>query len=823
MAEEPRLLKLVTEAFVDRVPIDWTAVRSRARRSSDHALVETLSLLDALRTAARSAQRRRHTASRTVLPACLVIALAVLQILCSVFIMAIAFVNGATVTSRTPQAVLAVAFVAASLLLAAATSRDPRALFLLAAFACSGSAFVRSCVSGLPDIWSASTNPVIYGLCPEALAPACLWQFARDFPRVARFASFDVLARRATAVAWLLGLSLLGVNLLPAWQVFDQARVAYFLRDHPSQLFAYLSTLALIPPVGVLLVRSRRAPLSERRKVSRFAAAFAMGMAPFLMFTVARMVWPAIDEWFRNAGPNRVWLERLILASLAATPILCTAAVVADRPFELQARLHRSARQALARFLHALDWRLSRHPRGYEEHLAQTLERIRMARGTREIMSVLERALRKGLRVAAVRHLVPDAHAFADPARRDASLSMDSMLVALLRDTAGPIDVSRESEIYSLLPRQDRDWVAEHEACLVSAVSLRDGTVTAIIIVGSRRDGLPCDRRDRWLVATMTTAAAAAWDTECGTSVPDTPPDEAAFECPSCGVVADSMLLPCTCEAPPTLASLPRQLAGQYVVERRLGTGGMGVVYLARDTALDRLVALKTLPTLGPGAVARLHDEARAMAALNHESLATIYGLTEWRRTPVLIVEYLPGGTLADRIATGPLSPAAAVTLGLAVARALASMHARGVLHRDLKPSNIAFTATGAPKLLDFGLATVIDEAAHPSLAGTAAYLPPEAFAGTPATAAFDLWALAVVILEAITGRSPIIAFDRATPFRRAAAVDASALYEPLRRLHDPVCTFFERALAPEPRRRFRSATDLQSALEATLNSSTAA
>src|SRR5258707_13213131 len=132
----------------------------------------------------------------------------------------------------------------------------------------------------------------------------------------------------------------------------------------------------------------------------------------------------------------------------------------------------------------------------------------------------------------------------------------------------------------------------------------------------------------------------------------------------------------------------------------------MGVVYLAHDTALDRDVALKTLRNLRPHRVERLRDEARAMAALNHESLATLYGLEIWRGTPVLVVEYFPKGTLADRLSHGPLAPEDAIALGLQLARALAYMHARAVEHRDLKPSNIAFTPAGRVKLLDFGLAT---------------------------------------------------------------------------------------------------------------------
>lgn len=260
------------------------------------------------------------------------------------------------------------------------------------------------------------------------------------------------------------------------------------------------------------------------------------------------------------------------------------------------------------------------------------------------------------------------------------------------------------------------------------------------------------------------------------------------------------------------LAALPARLADKFVLERRLGAGGMGIVYLARDISLDRDVALKTLPHLAAGAVARLRDEARAMATLNHQSLAVIYGLEEWRRTPVLVVEYLPNGTLAQRLTRGPFTPAEMIPLGIALARALIYMHARGVLHRDLKPSNIGFTAAGTPKLLDFGLAVLTEPAfgedtadttlSHPVRAGTSAYLPPEAFAGAPATATFDLWALSLVLREAITGVNPL-----------AEAHGGSATH--LVTASPALSRFFDRTLDPDPERRPRTAADLLAALDA--------
>ncbi len=247
-------------------------------------------------------------------------------------------------------------------------------------------------------------------------------------------------------------------------------------------------------------------------------------------------------------------------------------------------------------------------------------------------------------------------------------------------------------------------------------------------------------------------------------------------------------------------------------------------MYLARDTTLDRDVALKTLPDLRDGTVARLRDEARAMAVLNHGSLATIYGLELWRRTPVLVVEYLAGGTLARRLERGPMSPAAVLAMGIQLAQALAYMHARGVLHRDLKPSNIAFTAAGAPKLLDFGLATIMEPSpvelpsrsgigdARP--AGTHGYLPPESYRGAPPEPAVDLWALSVVLLEAMAGRNLLetAAGDRA--IRRALQIHLASASACRRDRLALLTAFFERALAVRADVRFHSSIEMQSALE---------
>jgi serine/threonine protein kinase len=372
----------------------------------------------------------------------------------------------------------------------------------------------------------------------------------------------------------------------------------------------------------------------------------------------------------------------------------------------------------------------------------------------------------------------------------------------VLRDSTRPLELTRS--IQRLFPSADNEWIAAHHVRVAVAVKREDGGVDAIVTLGSRHDGRAYDRRDVSFMAGLASAAAGAWDRELGRTstirgVQDRE-EESAYECPRCGWVAASSPVPCGCRQGATLAGLPHRLAGKFLVERRLGTGGMGVVYLARDVALDRDVALKTLPEVRDGAAARLSREARAMAALNHDGLATLYGLERWRRTPVLVAEYFPEGTLADRLTRGPIAIHTALALGCRLADALVYMHARGVLHRDLKPSNIALTATGSPKLLDFGLATMIEDTGDYPAAGTPAYLPPEAFNGAVPDASFDVWALAVVLFESMAGRRP---------FSTGAASSRPVEWTP----SPDLTRFFDRALSPSIERRFRTAADLRDAL----------
>ena len=242
---------------------------------------------------------------------------------------------------------------------------------------------------------------------------------------------------------------------------------------------------------------------------------------------------------------------------------------------------------------------------------------------------------------------------------------------------------------------------------------------------------------------------------------PDVRPLEAppAQECPVCRcVVSAGTPLECECGVEYQKTEVPKLLAGTFRLERRLGVGGMGAVYLARDLQLARDVAIKTLGKESGDQPKRLKSEARTMATITHPAAAQIYGIEFWRGRPFLIFEFLPGGTLEDRLRDGPIPPLEAVAATVRLAAALATVHDKGLLHGDIKPSNIGFTSSGSPKLLDFGLARETDDAA--TAGGTLRYLSPEVLSGRLADESDDVWSLCVVLYEMVTGRHPFAAPD---------------------------------------------------------------
>ncbi len=278
----------------------------------------------------------------------------------------------------------------------------------------------------------------------------------------------------------------------------------------------------------------------------------------------------------------------------------------------------------------------------------------------------------------------------------------------------------------------------------------------------------------------------------------------------------------------------PGTSLGPYQIQSPLGAGGMGEVYNATDTRLDRTVAIKVLPehvAADPDLKQRFEREARTVAALNHPHICTLFDIGREGETDFLVMEYLDGETLAQRLEHGALPLDQALQIAIQIADALDKAHRQGIVHRDLKPGNIMLTTAGA-KLLDFGLAklrnpgprggdafsdaTTLDEpqTARGTLMGTLPYMAPEQVEGKETDARTDLFAFGAVVHEMVTGRRAFSADTQAGLIGAILERDTSPL-SAVQPLASPALdTAIQRCLRKDPEERWQDARDLVFELE---------
>ncbi|MEO6244426.1 MAG: serine/threonine-protein kinase [Opitutaceae bacterium] len=306
----------------------------------------------------------------------------------------------------------------------------------------------------------------------------------------------------------------------------------------------------------------------------------------------------------------------------------------------------------------------------------------------------------------------------------------------------------------------------------------------------------------------------------CATCESPLPSVTAGDLCPRCALTHALSLGETAATAPPSAAKDHRPVIAGYEPHYELGRGGMGVVWLARDTRLDRLVALKVIaagadPRLGP----RLLREGRAIAQLRHPHIVSVYALEQTEAATFLAMDFFEGGDLQARLHAQPLAPRAAGALVRKLADALAHAHASGVIHRDLKPSNILLDAADEPHLADFGLAAALEGAgdltAPGTVAGTPGFLAPELLAGADrASPLSDVYGLGAVLYACVTGRAPFVGDSAAAIL--AQLVDREP---PSPRLLNPAVprdleTLCLKCLEKNPVRRYASAADLRDDLD---------
>ena len=702
------------------------------------------------------------------------------------------------------------------------------------------------------------------------------WLFVTHFPRAEPGGLVQSTAARLARIATAVALALLVAN---AWIVlvgrsdeWTLSRIAAGVdrRSRDSSYWSVVFPLIMLA-LPFALLKLRLGYIEARGRVRTFLAGLAVGFGPvavlsaagsssamaasFLrrpdVFPVATLLvflglWtiPITTGWAvatRKVLPLRVIVGRTLQYSLART----TLAVSIVIPLSIAVWLAYSNREravgaflaegggawaalagvslALASFreriLRRLDMLFARRPAEAGRLVAEFAGKARRTISSREIgralLDTIEDAF--GPRFSAL--LVPDADGkrFVPLVGESDSLPCDGAVAQLLEEDPRPMrsDCADPQELARLLPLPDRQWIEDRGWKLLLPLHGDAERLVGIVCLGPRTSDLPYSYADESTLEALSGSAAAALDVRLG---PQKRADDAVVgsECESCGRLYDHLTTACPCGGAIAGLALPRRVAGRFMLVRRVGRGGMGVVYEALDTELNRAVALKTLPEAVAVEVARLRDEARVVATLHHPNLAFVLGLEWVGALPVIVVEFLAGGTLADRLRRGPLTSSQVVALGIDLADGLVYLHRMGILHRDLKPSNVGFTATGQPKLLDFGVAVTVAASAGRGVAGTMLYMPPEALAGAPPAPAFDLWGLGVLLLESWLGHHPLA---KLSPERQVSSVEAGDVWarapEAMRAERSGLGSVLARSLAPDPRDRFVTALEMRSALAA--------
>ena len=276
-----------------------------------------------------------------------------------------------------------------------------------------------------------------------------------------------------------------------------------------------------------------------------------------------------------------------------------------------------------------------------------------------------------------------------------------------------------------------------------------------------------------------------------------------------------------------------------YEVIGLLGAGGMGEVYRARDPVLKREVAIKILPSFvsqDPDRLRRFEQEAQAAAALNHPNILAVYQFGVFQGAPYLVSELLEGHTLRHLLQHGPMPVRKAIDHGVQIAHGLAAAHEKGIVHRDLKPENLFLTKDGRVKILDFGLAKLMQpqpdsggdaptqtKGTDPGMVmGTAGYMSPEQVRGQPVDHRTDIFAFGAILYEMLAGKR---AFQRSTSAETMTAIlndDPPSISQIVQTTPPGLQRVVHRCLEKSPEQRFHSASDLAFALEALSDSGSA-
>ena len=800
-----RVLLDVADAVASSEGVDWDRAR-QAVRSDQRRVLDNLRALSRVFADAGfgSLNRSRPTAGDPIGTASVrlafgsLVAVAVLHVAAALVMIAWSWDRAMGEPFAVQRVLSLVSFLVCAVVLLIGGRLDHRARLMGAILLAVASSF-----------WASFTG--IGWILPEAFLPALMWAFAREFPRAARRTRLDDLARLAVPLSATIGVGLCIVNLPPVLEWLP-----YLGRPHIVVYWAVISLLAL-PALAAIAWRARDALDEESKRAKLLIGAVVIGVAPIPLDVVIETLWPAAR---RFGDDHRIGLGAVVYTFLLSMPFSVTWAVLAERALDIRTVVRASYRRLLTRRLLAaaiaapvvaVGWTFFSQPdrtveavmataparmsvaalgaaalaavcrrrllvrldawvfpetEGHGRLLGAAGSELMQAASVSQVGEVVAETIRRACGAPATMMTLADtADAYTGPNTVPTAaappLARTSAVAFMLESARQPIlvDPDHPASVFRLLPASDAGWIVAARAAAVAPVPGPGTQLDGVLVVGRRFDDRPLSPIAMEFVRTLgVTAGLAVARLRSALSSRSEQDAPSARECPVCGLVVQPgdgggrQGPECGCGADYVPALAPSVLAGKF----RLGAGGMGVVYLAQDTALHRHVAVKTLPVAAVQGLVRLRQEGRAMAAMAHPAIAQIHGVETWRGRPLLVVEYLAGGTLAARLDQGPMRGAQAVGVAITVAEALAALHDAEYVHGDVKPSNVGFAADGAVKLLDFGLTRLADDGEGPA-GGTLPYLSPDVLRGARAAAADDVWALCVVLHEMLTGTRPFL------------------------------------------------------------------
>ena len=713
--------------------------------------------------------------------------------------------------------------------------KDEAARLLGLMYLLMGSAFAYVPVTNAPYLAWLKTFPL------DAFLPWITWNFACTFPT----GEFTPKLRKfLSALSW--GLLLVACVLVLCNVLPDAIDPAGLFKRSPTSYYSYVVYLSAIAALGGIYVKFSQASNEEQNRAKLLVLALGLAAVVFLLYLLIALV-PALSDYLQH-GDGRVVAVPLIHATILSIPITTAYAIAMGESVRLRVLFtlfvrYRAARIAswlfvlvpLAAFAGLL-WGSREQSLeqvassiygvmlfffgviglvayGFRGKISGRIERtffreaydpssstvslgnlLHEASTPSELAQVIANELDAAIHLPHSSIVVKQENAWADIEQSIESLPIDSTLIWNLNDRP-----QTPEELIEAPDDITQNWLTESRASLLTPINTASGKLVGAIVSGSKKSGLEYTGQDKDLLTTTARLVLPHLQRVLGPEFSADTNDELprCAMCVSCNLVQPRYSSSCPdCSGAMLTLAVPKLVNRKYDIERCLGHGASGLALLARDQRLDRHVVLKTLPSVQPQAIKALQSEARAMAALDHPAIATIHELEIWRGLPILVMEHLEGGTLADQLSSGPLSVSEVVDVAETMLDACQYLHGKGLIHADIKPSNMGYDARASIKLFDFGLARNVHDVVDSCLSGTPLYLSPELLAGAPFNERSDLWALSISLYELASGDNPVPKDSLASALKFLRSVEIPCLSSTSPETLGTLDQFFARTLS---------------------------